>query len=151
MRRLLPVVLSLLALPLVAGAAGNGGRVYTWKDAQGVTHFSDSPPPAGVKAAKQITVRGDTPVTADAAAPAAAAPTDAATAAADGGASAPLTDSPEARQQVCAQARRNAELLEGPQQVSMDLKGDGASQTLSAEQRQEQLAQARERIAFYCR
>ena len=33
----------------------------------------------------------------------------------------------------------------------MDLKGDGASQTLSAEQRQEQLAQARERIAFYCR
>ena len=63
MRRWPLVLLCLLALPVLAQAAGNA-RVYTWKDANGVTHFSDSPPPASVKSARQITVRGDTPVAA---------------------------------------------------------------------------------------
>jgi hypothetical protein len=151
MRRWSLVLLSVLALPLLAAAAGNG-RVYTWKDANGVTHFSDSPPPASVKSARQITVRGDTPVaaaaqdTGDTPAPPAAEGTPPA-----GTGAAQLTDSPEARQQVCEQARRNADLLEGQQQVSMDVNGDGSNQVLTAEQRQEQLAQARERVAFYCR
>lgn len=152
MRRWPLVLLCLLALPVLAQAAGNA-RVYTWKDANGVTHFSDSPPPASVKSARQITVRGDTPVTAgqeaadtgEAAAPAAEGTPPPGT----GGAT--LTDSPEARQQVCEQARRNAELLEGQQQVSMDVDGNGSNQVLTPEQRQTQLAQARERVAFYCR
>ena len=46
---------------------------------------------------------------------------------------------------------RRAELLEGQQQVSMDVDGSGSSQVLTPEQRQQQLAQARERVAFYCR
>ena len=151
MRRWPLVLLCLLALPVLAEAAGNA-RVYTWKDANGVTHFSDSPPPASVKSARQITVRGDTPVAAgqEAAAGEAAAPPAEGTSP-PGTVGATLTDSPEARQQVCEQARRNAELLEGQQQVSMDVNGDGSNQVLTPEQRQLQLAQARERVAFYCR
>ncbi|PZQ18481.1 MAG: hypothetical protein DI564_04050 [Rhodanobacter denitrificans] len=151
MRRWPLVLLCLLALPVLAEAAGNA-RVYTWKDANGVTHFSDSPPPASVKSARQITVRGDTPVAAgqDAeGAEAAAPPAEGTPPPGTGGAT--LTDSPEARQQVCEQARRNAELLEGQQQVSMDVDGSGSNQVLTPEQRQQQLAQARERVAFYCR
>jgi hypothetical protein len=38
-RTCLGLVALLLALPTLAG------EVYTWKDAKGVTHYSDSPPP----------------------------------------------------------------------------------------------------------
>jgi hypothetical protein len=48
--RLLPV---LLAIALPAGAA----EMYAWTDANGVKHFSDSPPPASVHAQK-LKVKG---------------------------------------------------------------------------------------------
>ena len=38
-RLLAGALLLLLALPVLAG------KVYQWKDAQGVTHYSDAPPP----------------------------------------------------------------------------------------------------------
>lgn len=38
----------LLSLLLAAGAA-HADTVYTWTDAQGRTHFSDAPPPSGVR------------------------------------------------------------------------------------------------------
>lgn len=46
MRGMLPTLLIslLLVLPAIAGA-----QVYKWKDAKGVVHYSDSPPPNGVK------------------------------------------------------------------------------------------------------
>jgi glutaredoxin len=34
-------------LVLVAGAAAAQGQMYKWKDAAGVIHYSDTPPPAG--------------------------------------------------------------------------------------------------------
>ena len=34
-----------LILALLAALPALAGEVYTWKDAQGVTHYSDSPPP----------------------------------------------------------------------------------------------------------
>lgn len=40
-----------LCLPVVAAA-----EMYRWVDAQGQVHYSDSPPPAGAKAAKTIDV-----------------------------------------------------------------------------------------------
>src|SRR5690606_12771554 len=39
--RLFAAALLVLALPVAAG------ELYQWKDANGVTHYSDSPPPAG--------------------------------------------------------------------------------------------------------
>ncbi len=43
---------ALLAVALAAVAGGASAQMYTWKDAKGVTHFSDQPPPeaAGAKA-----------------------------------------------------------------------------------------------------
>ena len=32
-------------------------QVYTWTDANGVKHFSDTPPPASVKESKKLDVR----------------------------------------------------------------------------------------------
>jgi hypothetical protein len=46
MRSTLPTLLTalLIALPAIASA-----QVYKWVDANGTTHFSESPPPQGVK------------------------------------------------------------------------------------------------------
>ena len=43
---------ALLAVALAVAAGGASAQMYTWKDAKGVTHFSDQPPPeaAGAKA-----------------------------------------------------------------------------------------------------
>ena len=40
---------------LLAGTAlAQSGGVYQWKDAQGVTHYSDAPPPQGQYQARDI-------------------------------------------------------------------------------------------------
>ncbi|MBN8726660.1 MAG: DUF4124 domain-containing protein [Xanthomonadales bacterium] len=46
---------ALLALALPAFAATD---MYSWIDANGVKHFSDSPPPANVRNAQKLKVRG---------------------------------------------------------------------------------------------
>ena len=40
-----------LGVVLAASAASSSAQVYTWKDAKGVTHFSDQPPPDNTAAA----------------------------------------------------------------------------------------------------
>ena len=40
-------ILALAAAGLLAASAVQGGEVYQWKDANGVTHYSQTPPPKG--------------------------------------------------------------------------------------------------------
>ncbi len=48
-------ILALAAAGLLAASAVHGGEVYQWKDANGVTHYSQTPPPAGSFQQRQIT------------------------------------------------------------------------------------------------
>lgn len=48
----------LLLVLLTVGLSAMAGQVYSWTDANGVKHFSDSPPPANVAKAQKIQVRG---------------------------------------------------------------------------------------------
>lgn len=43
-----------LAVLLMLAAATAGAQVYKWKDDKGVTHFSDTPPPASVRQAAEL-------------------------------------------------------------------------------------------------
>lgn len=57
---------ALLLILLLAASGPHAGTVYTWTDADGRTHFSDAPPPAGVESERlQISGRasraGDAP------------------------------------------------------------------------------------------
>jgi glutaredoxin len=54
MKRLAPPLFALLAL-LCLGTAG--AQVYKWKDGQGVTHYSDQPPPASTPAKVKVEVK----------------------------------------------------------------------------------------------
>lgn len=116
----LAVVTLLLALPLSAG------ELYQWKDAQGVTHYSDAPPPSGSYQNRRITNAG-------------------AGVASEDSAVAPAESS------QCTTARANLALLEGDGPVSMGSAEDGAEPVpMGADQRaaQKQLAEAA--IKAYC-
>ena len=124
--------LLLVAAPLAAQT------VYTWKDARGVTHYSDAPPPKGDYSDRQITAGPATPVATAATVPA-------------NPATARNTTAPVADEAVCAQARQNLARLEGDAPVGPDADGDGQpDSTLSDADRVKQRELAQAAIAAKC-
>ena len=114
--------------------------VYTWKDAKGVTHYSDSPPPKGQYSDRQIKAAPATPATATTSADASATE-----------ATAREDKAPRADGAVCAQARLNLARLQGDAPVGPDADGDGKpDSTLSAEDRVKQRDLAQAAIAAKC-
>jgi len=114
---------------LLAGTAlAQSGGVYQWKDARGVTHYSDAPPPKGQYQARDIHHR-------DGAAPAPTA-ADAATTAASAN---------------CTLARTNLERLQAGGDIGLDADGDGQPDAaLSVEERERQTRLAAINIKTFC-
>lgn len=132
------VRLPTLACLLVAGAAlAQSGGLYQWKDARGVTHYSDAPPPSGQYQARRIVQREAPPAAAAPAAPAApAADKSAATARANAN---------------CSLARSNLEKLQAGGAIGLDADGDGKPDApLSEEARSQQLRLAEANIQAFC-
>ncbi len=124
MNRPLRIALIASALALGAAPAVFAGEVYQWKDANGVTHYSQTPPPQGKFQARSIYQRQ----------PAAPGQTVAA---------AP-TESPQ-----CTTARKNIELLMSGAKLQMDSDGDGKPDrdlTDSDRDKQLQIAQTVSRV-----
>ncbi len=63
-----PNVFALIALCLIAVPVG-AQQVYSWTDANGVKHFSDSPPPPNTASAKKLNVHNGVTSTEPQAAP----------------------------------------------------------------------------------
>ena len=129
-----------IVLALVAGLAH--AQVYQWKDAQGVTHYADAPPPQGQYDARHI-----------ANPPAAPAPATATPAPADKPAGAAATPA-----EVAARARANCDIatanlarLQSGDPIGPDADGDGKpDKTLGADERAEQTRAAQRDIANWC-
>lgn len=123
-RLILAAVLAtgLLALPAAAQ------ELYQWKDANGVTHYSDTPPPAGSEhSVRYIRQNG------------------AATSA-----SSSVEEGP-AESDACLAARNNLEMLRGEGPVGEDTDGDGiADNELDASQREAQLQLAEAAMRVHC-
>ena len=114
---LLALCLALAISPLAAQT------VYQWKDAKGVTHYSDLPPPKGATRREVQTPEG-TPATPQA---------------------------PAADNAQCAQARLNLVRLQGNTEVGLDADSDGKIDApMSAEQRAKQIELVREAIKTHC-
>ncbi len=111
---------------LLAAAAVSAGELYQWKDASGVTHYSQTPPASGRYTERTESGRGGArPVEAAAAKPA---------------------ESPQ-----CATSRANIALLEGKSAVQQDVDGDGkADKTLDDTERANQLELARALLKANC-
>ncbi|MGY8564869.1 DUF4124 domain-containing protein [Paracidovorax citrulli] len=122
--RALPLVCCLL---LLASASASAGNVYKWKDANGVTQYSEKPP-TGQNAEQRKVQNRDPAATRAAAAPA------------------------PAESANCTTARDNLALLAGKGQVMQDTNGDGKPDTaLDDSQRQAQKALADAAIKAYCK
>ena len=91
-----------MTVALLACGVASAGDVYQWKDAKGVTHYSDAPPPKGQYQARDIHHR-DGAATATTAADK---PTTAASA-------------------NCTLARTNLERLQAGGDIGQDADGDG--------------------------
>lgn len=112
---------------LAACPAATAAEVYQWKDANGVTQYSQTPPPKGAYQLRAIGSNGD------------AAPTPQIVAAA-------AKESPQ-----CVTARKNIELLQGTGDVQLDTDNDGKPDTvLSADDRLNQLELARAGVKATC-
>jgi hypothetical protein len=119
-----PILASLFVLVLASAAAQAGGGIYQWKDAKGVTHYADTPPPASEY--KQRSIHHPDP-------------------------DQPATAAKPAENPACATARQNITLLNGNQNVQLDSDGDGKpDKALSADDRANQLALAQATLKTSC-
>jgi hypothetical protein len=125
---LLTAALLSIACPVIAG------EIFQWKDAKGVTHYSDSPPPDKAAAYRNRSVRAD-----------AAAPAEQAAAAKPGDAK------PAAANPQCTMARQNLDRLKGDAPVGLDANNDGKPDAdMSADQRAAQVQLAEAGIKAWC-
>jgi len=114
-----------LSCLLLASAPAGAGQVYKWKDANGVTQYSETPPPGSFET-RTLTR--------------------------DPGGRAEATDTSEAPVPAqCTTARDNLALLDGGGPVMQDTDGDGTAETpLSDAQRDNQRALAEAAAKAYC-
>jgi hypothetical protein len=138
MRRYLALALLVAVCPLAFGQA------YKWKDAQGVTHYSDSPPPAGTKVEK---IKTSGVVVPPAGEPAPAPPAAAPAKPAPEGA---VVDTPANRAKLCDQLHKNADTLSKEKVVSVD-DGKGGSKPLDDAGRARQVETTQAQITLYCK
>jgi len=118
------------ALVLAAAAVGaDASEIYQWTDARGVTHYSETPPPAGT--AYQTRRITDSGASTQAAAPA------------------PVQQAEEANPQ-CATARSNIEVLRGEGPVHQE-DGSGNTRELDPDERANQLELAQAAVRAYCK
>lgn len=137
MRRLSFAIALLLVAPLVSA------QVYTWKDAQGTTHFSEAPPASGTKYSKVNVTTGDTPAVAG------SAPTASGGSATSADSSQTAeADTPENRAKLCKQLQDGINTLTGSGPVVMQ--SSGQQQLLSTDQRKQQLDASESKYAEYC-
>jgi hypothetical protein len=139
-----------LSLSCVAGFA-SAQQIYKWKDASGVTHFSQTPPPTGTHYTK-VHLTGESAGSSNP--PASPAPNEEGSSnagaaprqAASGGTQ---PDTPSNRASLCKQLRSNITLLQSKQPVVTG--GDnGKQQVMSDDAREQQLATARAQQVQYC-
>lgn len=139
-------IVSILALCLSATVEAT--RFYKWVDEDGVVHYSDSPPdhsryeqiqtrePASSFQELEEQMREDA---------------DEAEAAAEAAAPARAPQSAdEARRMNCENARNNLQTLQSFQNIQMDLDGDGELDTLTEEQKAEQIERMQAQIERFC-
>lgn len=139
MRRCLALAILVTACPLVMAQA------YKWKDAQGVTHYADTPPPGKVK---YETVKTSGTAAAPAPATAPAAPAKAASTPPPPGS--PVADNPANRTKLCDQLRKNMDVLGKDQVVSVD-DGKGGTQPLDDAGKKRQVETTQAQMTLYCK
>lgn len=128
----------LAGLSLASTASLASEHYFKWQDANGVWHYSQQPPPDGVKSERINVSTGR----------AEAAPPPASETATDP-ATPPNPEVEKRRREACQAARANVATIEANPTVTM-LNPDGTQRTLTPEETQQQLETARAQVTLYC-
>lgn len=121
--RLLPLAALLLSVAALPSLAAD---IYQWKDARGVTHYSDSPPVGQKHTTRTLAQRG--PV-----------------------APAPVAGPKIAANSDCSNAHANLTLLQGTGKVGVDDNKDGKiDRELTSAERAQRLKLALTQVETYC-
>lgn len=122
------LVLAALVAVAAPALAQTASQVYVWKDARGVTHYSQTPPANGRYSVRGVDRRTPTPSP-----------------------QAPAAASAQSNE-PCEVARRNLEALrDASANVGVDSDGDGKpDQPLTAEQRRAQIESTQANIDAFC-
>jgi hypothetical protein len=116
-----------VTVALLACGVASAGDVYQWKDAKGVTHYSDAPPPKGEYQARDVHHR-------------------------DGEAPAPSANPAPVTDKNCALAKTNLDRLRTGGDIGLDANGDGKPDApLSDAERTKQTELAEANIRTYCK
>ena len=139
--------LAAVAIALLACGVASAGDVYQWKDAKGISHYSNTPPPSGAYKTR-VVHSDDTPAAAPAAATASAAPSPTPS---PTPATAPAAEANPGEDPGCAIARKDIELLQAQAPVLMDSDGDGKpDKILTDEDRAKHLQVAQSALKGRC-
>ena len=132
-----------IVLALFFATPAFAAEMYSWTDANGVKHFSDSPPPANVANAHKLKVSGGVTTTS-------APDADKAPDAKAGGPSlaAAAGYSPEDIRHNCDIANKNLTTL-GAQKVALNAEGDPVD-AAAAKVHQDQVDKANQQIKLFC-
>jgi hypothetical protein len=133
---------STIALALLLMTPLAGAQVYTWKDASGVVHYSQTPPVQGTKfkEMKPSSAADAMPPVAPVAAKTEAAPAQPA--------NTTVADTPENRAKLCTSLQANLAALNGSSAVVMQQ--DGKQTALDGSQRKQQATAAQAQYQQYC-
>ncbi|HEY0179298.1 MAG TPA: DUF4124 domain-containing protein [Dokdonella sp.] len=131
--------LGLLLALLAAGAPLSAADMYSWVDANGVKHFSDSPPPPNVGKVQKLKVKGGVTTTAPNEEP----PKDSGPALA-----AAAGYSPDDIRRNCDIAKKNLQTLDA-QKLPVDADGDPLDPS-AAKDHQAQVDKANQQIKLFC-
>jgi hypothetical protein len=134
-----------IALVLLLVAPLASAQVYKWTDAQGTTHYSETPPSTGTKYSQVTVSGGEAP--ASAASSSASASTSSSQSSSDN--AQPVADTPDNRAKLCASLKTNIGTLQGSGPVVMQGSG-GQQQLLNADQRKQQLDASQSQYQQYC-
>lgn len=116
-----------VAIALLACGVASAGDVFQWKDAKGVTHYADAPPPQGQYQTRDVHHR-------------------------DGEAPAPSTSPVPVIDKNCALAKTNLDRLRTGGDIGLDANGDGKPDApLSDVERTKQTELAQANIRTYCK
>jgi hypothetical protein len=136
---LLGLLACALSLPALAA-----DKVYKWKDANGIVHFTDQPPPKGTEF-DNVQVKGS--VTTELSGAEKGNPADPGKAADEAAAAAAAAATPNKQQ--CDEAKTQVSQLSGPGDVATTDK-DGKTVRLNKESRANELAIAKAKVQTYC-
>ena len=139
------IVLSCAIALLVSTAAAAAEPVYKWKDSNGQSHYSQTPPPG--QKYETITPAG---VTANASSATAASASPSASTSTKLAAPATVSPGLTLHQKNCTTALNNVAVLKSNPTADLDTKGTGRPVRVTPEQRATELDRANKLVTQYC-